>query len=252
VCSIYFLAALPLFITMYFLKWRIKTTGTSQHKDSKFLLPNVLLTIGLVISTTLLVGCGGSSSSDNAVSDQAENQGDTSSTDTSTPDTSGNTDTTNNNATYDLGNTSQSVVDQCMSDVDKEMLTLVNNNRATAQSCGSQNFPATTSLSWHCTLDNVADGHNRDMGDHNFFNHIGSDGLNPSQRITNAGYNWSSVGENIAAGQQTVQSVMTAWMDSPGHCENIMNPVYTEMGAASYVVTGADFSIYWTQNFARP
>ena len=237
---------------MYSLISQIKIPDSRLLKAFNFQLANLMLTVSFALTMTLLVGCGGSSGSDDAVSDQSANQSDTNPTDTSTPDTSGGTDTTNSNPAFNLGNTPQSVVDQCMSTTDKEMLTLVNDNRAVAQSCGSDNYPATTRLSWHCTLDSVADAHNRDMGDNNFFNHTGSDGLSPSNRVTNAGYNWSSVGENIAAGQQTVQSVMTAWMDSPGHCANIMNAVYTEMGAANYQVSGSDFSIYWTQNFATP
>jgi uncharacterized protein YkwD len=139
-----------------------------------------------------------------------------------------------------------------MSDADKEMLTRVNNARAQARTCGTVNQPAAASLSWHCTLENVAFAHSRDMGDHNFFSHTGSDGLASGDRVTNAGYDWSAVGENIAAGQPSLDAVITAWLDSPGHCANIMRASYTEFGAASYTVDGSDFPIYWTQVFARP
>ncbi len=139
-----------------------------------------------------------------------------------------------------------------MSDTDKEMLTQVNDARSMSRNCGSVTYPATAALSWHCTLEDVANGHSRDMGDYNFFSHTGSDGLTVANRVGNAGYNWSAVGENIAAGQQNITAVMTAWLDSPGHCINIMRSTYTEFGAASYLVTGSDYPIYWTQVFARP
>jgi uncharacterized protein YkwD len=139
-----------------------------------------------------------------------------------------------------------------MSDNDKEMLTQVNNARSQARTCGTDNYPASAVLSWNCTLEAVADEHSRDMGDVNFFSHTGSDGLSVGDRVTNAGYNWNAVGENIAAGQPTIDAVMTAWLDSPGHCANLMHPSYTEIGAASYTVSGSDYSIYWTQDFARP
>ena len=90
------------------------------------------------------------------------------------------------------------------------------------------------------------------MGDYNFFSHTGSDGLTVGDRVVNGGYDWSAVGENIAAGQQTIDIVMAAWLDSPGHCANIMDSAYTEFGAASYSVNGSDYPIYWTQVFARP
>jgi uncharacterized protein YkwD len=139
-----------------------------------------------------------------------------------------------------------------MSDNDKEMLTQVNNARSQAHNCGSANYPATTAISWHCTLEDVAYEHSRDMGDYNFFSHTGSDGLSVGDRVTNAGYVWTAVGENIAAGQPTIDAVMKAWLDSPGHCANIMSTSYTEIGASSYTVSGSDYSIYWTQIFARP
>ena len=204
--------------------------------------------------STLLVACGGSSGS-GAVSD---NQATTTDDGNFTPDPPAPSppDTQvpqpGDNASYNLGSTPQVVIDQCMSDIDKEMLTHVNDVRSQARNCGSVNYPATTALSWNCTLEDVAYEHSRDMGDHNFFSHTGSDGLAPGDRVRNAGYDWSAVGENIAAGQQSVDTVMTAWLDSSGHCANIMYSSYTEFGAASYSVDGSDFPIYWTQIFTRP
>ncbi len=139
-----------------------------------------------------------------------------------------------------------------MSDSDKDMLTRVNEARFQARTCGTVSYPATTPLSWHCTLGDVALAHSRDMGDHNFFSHTGSDGLSPGDRVRNAGYDWSTVGENIAAGQPSIDAVMSSWLSSAGHCANIMRSSYTEFGAASYVVNGSDYPIYWTQVFARP
>ncbi|MGB7932979.1 MAG: CAP domain-containing protein [Gammaproteobacteria bacterium] len=200
--------------------------------------------------STLLVACGGSSSSEAVSNSQVTTPVDGNFTEDPPPDTQA--PDTGINASNNLGNTPQVVIDQCMSDVDKEMLTHVNAARSQARNCGNVNYPATNALSWHCTLEDVAYVHSRDMGDHNFFSHTGSDGLTPGDRVRNAGYDWSAVGENIAAGQQSIDTVMTAWLDSPGHCANIMNSSYTEYGAASYTVSGSDYSIYWTQIFARP
>jgi uncharacterized protein YkwD len=201
--------------------------------------------------SALLVACGGSSGS-GAVSDsQVTTPVDGSPTQTP-PATPVPAPGTGNTASYNLGSTPQAVIDQCMSDSDKEMLTQVNEARSQARNCGNVNYPATTALSWQCTLEDVAYEHSRDMGDHNFFSHTGSDGLSVGDRVTNAAYDWSAVGENIAAGQPTIDTVMTAWLGSPGHCANIMYSSYTEFGAASYTVSGSDYSIYWTQVFARP
>jgi uncharacterized protein YkwD len=88
------------------------------------------------------------------------------------------------------------------------------------------------------------------MADNNYFSHTGSDGSNAGQSVSATGYSWRAWGENIAAGDATVESVVTGWLDSPGHCGNIMNPIVTEMGAASTSNSSADFQIYWTQVFA--
>ena len=206
----------------------------------------------LCLIAPFLVACGGGSSGSGAVSDSQVTAPVDSNPVQPPPDASTPEPQPPDTGYYNLGNTSQAVIDQCMSDSDKVMLTQVNDARSQARSCGTVNYKATAALSWNCTLENVADEHSRDMGDHNFFSHTGSDGLSAADRVSNAGYAWSAVGENIAAGQPTIDAVMTAWLDSPGHCANIMTTSYTELGAASYAVSGSDYPIYWTQVFARP
>jgi uncharacterized protein YkwD len=228
----------------YFLKYiQAGVSPASMRRRAPRDLPRIAC-ISLV--SVLLAACGGSSGSDvlsdNQVADTSQTQPITA---PPPPDTGG-------NASYNLGNTSQAVIDQCMSEYDKQMLTQVNTARSQPRNCGSEYYPATAALSWHCTLEDVAYAHSRDMGDYNFFSHTGSDGLTVGDRVSNAGYNWSAVGENIAAGQQTIDTVMAAWLDSPGHCANIMRPLYTEFGMASYSAAGSDYRIYWTQVFARP
>ena len=67
-------------------------------------------------------------------------------------------------------------------------------------------------------------------------------------RAAQAGYtNWSALAENIAAGQRTPEAVVQAWMDSPGHRANILNPRYTEIGVG--LKTGGRLGMYWAQNF---
>ena len=90
------------------------------------------------------------------------------------------------------------------------------------------------------------------MATNNFFSHTGSDGLSVSNRVDATGYEWSTVGENIAAGQSTVTQVVQGWLNSEGHCRNIMNANFTELGAERVDSTSADFSTYWTQVFAAP
>jgi len=74
--------------------------------------------------------------------------------------------------------------------------------------------------------------HAKDMAAHHTMNHKGSDGSMVGDRVKRTGYVYVHVGENIAESQNTVERVMTTWMDSPPHRESILADDFTEMGAA--------------------
>jgi len=80
-----------------------------------------------------------------------------------------------------------------------------------------------------------------------------SHGTNFAGRISAAGYVWRSAGENIATGFQTPRGVVNAWMASTGHCQNILNPTYGNVGTgiSAHAVRGwATGAGTWTQDFA--
>jgi uncharacterized protein YkwD len=90
------------------------------------------------------------------------------------------------------------------------------------------------------------------MATKNYFSHISADGRTLADRINATGYAWSSIGENIAAGYSTVDSVMNGWMSSDGHCANIMNASFTEVGLACVPGTaGSSYGTYWTMDLAQ-
>lgn len=129
----------------------------------------------------------------------------------------------------------------------------VNAARASARSCGSQQFAPAPPVSWNPRLGEAALAHSRDMAARRYFSHKAKDGSQPADRAARAGYAWLRVGENIAFGQSSPDEAVAGWLDSPGHCANIMNPGFTEMGAA-YGVAAEKRSgiVYWTQVFGRP
>ncbi|MDB4224078.1 CAP domain-containing protein [Granulosicoccus sp.] len=129
-------------------------------------------------------------------------------------------------------------------------LELINEARSQPRACGTVSFEATDDLSWNTLLLQAADKHSTDMAQHNFFDHIGSDGSTIGARVDETGYEWRAVGENIAAGQETASSAIAGWLDSPGHCRNIMNPAFTEIAVSCAEDAGADFSQYWTNVLA--
>ena len=134
-------------------------------------------------------------------------------------------------------------------DVQARVLALVNEARAKPQRCGSQAFAAAPPLRLNPVLNSLAGAHAADMARHNYFSHTGRDGSNVDGRATRAGYPWRAIGENIAAGQMTADTVVRGWINSPGHCANIMSPAFREMGAAFVVNTQSSQGIYWAQVF---
>ncbi|MEW2515223.1 CAP domain-containing protein [Streptomyces sp. NPDC046870] len=121
------------------------------------------------------------------------------------------------------------------SGVTAEIVRLVNAERAKA---GCQ------PLTPNSTLTKAAQAHSDDMAAHRNMSHTGSDGSSPGDRITRAGYTWSSYGENVAYGYSTAQQVMDGWMSSPGHRANILNCGFKEIGVGL-----AQPGSYWTQDF---
>jgi uncharacterized protein YkwD len=131
----------------------------------------------------------------------------------------------------------------------QKLLETLNAARSQPRQCGSQPFTATSPLAWNATLAAAAEKHSRSMANNNFFDHKDRDGRTPGDRAELEGYSGQQVGENIAAGQDTVRKVVDGWLASPGHCANLMNPQYHELGAAYAVDPKSDAGIYWTAMF---
>ena len=124
----------------------------------------------------------------------------------------------------------------------------INAHRAAGASCGAEgNFAAAPALTWNAQLTQASLVHSDDMVALNFFSHTGSGGGNTGQRATAAGYSWMTVGENIAAGQPDMATVVAAWMASPGHCANIMNNRFRDIGLVCVSGTANNtYRTYWT------
>ena len=133
-----------------------------------------------------------------------------------------------------------------------ELLAALNAARAQARQCGATGMPAAAALSWNSALASAASRHSTDMATHNFFSHTGSDGSQVGQRASAAGYGWTAVGENIAAGPSSVSAAMSGWLASPGHCANIMGGAYRHVGVACVASADSVYPRYWTMVLARP
>jgi uncharacterized protein YkwD len=129
------------------------------------------------------------------------------------------------------------------------LLALINENRARGADCGGQVFAPTHALTWNAQLAAASLVHSLDMKINNFVSHVGADGLTFGQRVDATGYVYIAAGENVAAGQDTIDSVMSAWMASPGHCANIMNGAFNDVGVTCTSGNAQNsYPTYWTMN----
>jgi len=131
-------------------------------------------------------------------------------------------------------------------------LQLVNDVRSRGTRCGERDFAPVGPVRLSGTLDDVASGHALDMAEHNYFEHEDLNGHSPADRVRAVGYKEKLVGENIAYGPASADEVVQGWLDSPGHCENIMDPRFAEMGIAFASGHTSRRGLYWVQLLAAP
>lgn len=132
-------------------------------------------------------------------------------------------------------------------DFKKEFLNRINEARKKGCNCGVNYMPPAPPLVWNNQLADAALGHAQDMFNRNYFSHTSKDGRTMADRVMAAGYTYQgyksfAVGENIAQGQMSIAEVMAGWLKSEGHCKNLMNPTFKEIGVAEY-------NNYWVQDF---
>ena len=130
-----------------------------------------------------------------------------------------------------------------------DVLDIVNEVRATGYNCGSAgNFGPAGPLVMQPNLRCAARAHSKDMNDRSFFDHTNPSGEGPGERVDKAGYtNYFTWGENIAGGSPDAAGTMDQWLGSSGHCANIMNPNFTQIGVGYY--PGGQWGTLWTQVF---
>ena len=144
------------------------------------------------------------------------------------------------------------------------ILEAINKARAVQRDCqdGKGLVGPSEPLIWNIELYNAAYEHSQDLAYSDTFSHTGSGtqydktaeelgrGSFFDERIARNGYeDYSSIGENIAVGQKNIGEVVDAWLASPEHCANVMNPAFAEVGVAIVLNKNSKYGIYWTQNF---
>jgi hypothetical protein len=81
-------------------------------------------------------------------------------------------------------------------------------------------------------LDQAANGKVRDMIAYKYFSHNSPSGTTPWAWFEKNNYDYKYAGENLAMDFYSAEKQHQAWMDSPTHRKNILNPAYLEIGVA--------------------
>jgi len=196
---------------------------------------SMILLIGSAALISSLTGCGGGSS-----------------------DSTGTTEDPNSPTSY--------TVPPLSTNTKQDYLDAINNARAVQQDCGTEGIKsAVPALAWNDKLYSAAAEHSYDMAKSDTFSHTGSGtqsdwtseqkglgrGSTVTERIENSGYDWQRNGENIAAGTNldTADAVIQVWLNSAGHCANLMNPDFQDIGMAMVEDANSQYIYYWTQDF---
>jgi len=130
--------------------------------------------------------------------------------------------------------------DSGIGDFEREVFLLVNEERKKAGLPG---------LVFDEELSVVAEEKSRDMAENDYFDHQSPTYGSPFEMMEFFGIKYRTAGENIAAGYQTPENVVKAWMNSPGHRANILNKNFKQIGIGYVKVPGSEYVTYWTQMF---
>jgi len=232
----------------------------------RFRLP--LLFAAVALPAIVVVGCSSPSGDEDAVIDDGavttgDDSGVTTGDDASTGTDTGTTPGTDSGAATDAkpsdtgttpaadtGTPPSGDWPAAYAALEQQILEETNKRRALGADCrtGGKFGPAGP-LVMQPQLQAAARKHSKDMATNGFFAHTNLAGLSPFDRMKAEGYKGTTMGENIAAGNATAAQTMTQWMNSDGHCANIMNPKYKQLGVGYWYSASSKYRHYWTQNF---
>lgn len=125
-----------------------------------------------------------------------------------------------------------------------EFITELNVLRQRGCQCGDD-WMSGQPVKWNKTLARSATLHARQMQRYNFFEHYSKGGKDVGERARALGYQWRTIGENLARGHRSVDHVLRDWQKSDTHCAVLMNPKFVEMGLAKV-------GTYWVLHMGTP
>ncbi len=136
--------------------------------------------------------------------------------------------------------------------VTEQVLKRLNEIRAQGRTCGNQTMGPATPLRWQPALLDAARRYAAELSSRRQLSHTSLSGANLPQRLEAVRYSLRLAGENLASGPDSLEEVLQLWLDSPGHCQNLMGPDFTEVGLACDMRDTASAQPYWVMELGRP
>ncbi|MFZ3577626.1 CAP domain-containing protein [Virgibacillus sp. DJP39] len=155
----------------------------------------------------------------------------------------GETDTKKSDPNVSEANPTSELEEREPSQYEKEVVKLVNQERA------KENLEP---LKLDDRLSSLARNKSQDMAANNYFSHTSPTYGSPFDMMDQFDFTYRMAGENIAAGQRSPKQVVEGWMNSEGHRKNIMKDGFTHIGVGYVEGAGLPYRTFWTQLFMTP
>jgi uncharacterized protein YkwD len=128
---------------------------------------------------------------------------------------------------------------------------LINAARVQGQVCGGEAMPPASPLRGNAMLDVSAQSHVGDMLAQGYFSSTTPGGRNLGRRVTDGGYAWSLVAENLLAGRDMADDAVARWLDNENQCRNLMGREFKDIGIG-FDPAGPFWSIILAAPFDAP
>jgi uncharacterized protein YkwD len=150
------------------------------------------------------------------------------------------------------GQPNAEALEPCLNDVQmQKAVEQLNALRRQAAPCAAIGA-AMQRLSWEVRLAASAHEHAVDLAMQDRLSHTDSRNRGFGVRLRSSGYAAAGAGENLAAGQTGIDDTLQAWLASPSHCANLMQPEYRDVGLACVQRRGSRYERFWVAHFGVP
>lgn len=150
------------------------------------------------------------------------------------------------------GPSESGALEPCINDLQmQKAVEQLNALRRQAAPCAAASS-AMQRLSWETRLAASAQEQAADLAVQDRLSHVDSRNRGLGTRLRGVGYAAAGAGENLAAGQTDIDDALQAWLASPSHCANLMQPEYRDVGLACVQRRGSRYERFWVAHFGVP